>query len=49
MTSEKAPSIQLAIKTLHAAFSILKENGGEMKAGEIMQLIPKHVQHDGRR
>jgi restriction system protein len=43
MKSEKAPSIAAAVKLLHAALSILKENGGEMKAGDIMQLVPQRV------
>ncbi len=43
MKSEKAPSIESATKTLHAALSLLKENGGEMKAGDVKQLLPQRV------
>ena len=44
MKTEKAPSIESATKLLHAALSILKENGGEMKAGEVFQLVPQRVE-----
>ena len=43
MKSEKAPSIESAIKSLHAVFSLLKENGGEMRGSDLMLLIPKRV------
>ncbi len=44
MKSEKAPSIEAATKTLHAALAILKENGGEMKSSDVMKLIPQRVE-----
>jgi restriction system protein len=43
MKTEKAPSIESATKTLHAALSLLKENGGEMKAGDVKSLLPQRV------
>ena len=43
MKTEKAPSIASATKTLHAALSILKDNGGEMKASDVKDLIPGRV------
>jgi restriction system protein len=44
MKTEKAPSIQCAIKTLHAALSVLKENGGEMKGRDVISSVGQRLQ-----
>ena len=44
MKSEKAPSIESATKTLHAALSILKENGGEMKGRDVINELGQRLQ-----
>jgi restriction system protein len=44
MTKQPAKSIQCAMKTVFAAFQILKANGGEMLGRDVIAQIPQKIQ-----
>ena len=44
MSKEYSKSFQTAAKTMHAALSILKKNGGEMPSRELMEKVEKQVE-----
>lgn len=44
---ELSPSRSLAAKTLHAAFQVLNENGGELPGREVIDAVGERVDLDG--
>ena len=45
--TEPSPTRRVAAKVVHAAFEILRENGGEMRSRDMPQLIEERVELDG--
>src|SRR5438874_13216957 len=43
MKTAKAPSIESAMKTLHGALTVLKENGGEMRGRDVIHALGERL------
>ena len=44
--SEPSPTKRVAAKVVHAAFEILKENGGEMRSRDVTRLVGERAELD---
>ena len=46
MSSDTSPTRRVAAKVVHAAFEILRENGGEMRSRDVTRLVEERIELD---